>query len=264
MERSREDEYAEVYRRAYERARRGFEPTVQLGPDGPMEVPADPPDRRRLAALALGAAALALVGGAFGIGRMFADGSPSVQSGAAAAGHDADPAAGQAAADQERAAYRDAVSTVPVVGAEASCQSPSSVDAAGNPVGYAPSQAHDRDLSTAWRCNGEGRGERLTLDLPSGTRVAEVGLVPGYAKTDPADGTDRYAQNNRITEVRWHFDDGSTHVLRMDGDPGDRSMRTLRVPVTRTSTVVLEILRSQQGARNTVAVSEVRVASPAR
>lgn len=258
MDRSREDEYAEVYRRAYERARRGFEPTV-LGPEGPMEVSADPPDRRRLAALALGAAALALVGGAFGIGRVIVDGGPSVQSGAAAAGHDTDQAP-----EQERAPYRGAVSTVPVVGAEASCQSPSSVDAAGNPVGYAPSRTHDQDLSTAWRCNGDGRGERLTLDLPSGTRVAEVGLVPGYAKTDPADGTDRYAQNNRITEVRWHFDDGSAHVLAMDGAPGDRSMRTLRIPVTRTSSVVLEILRSQQGSRNTIAVSEVRLASPAR
>src|SRR5690606_11837927 len=107
---------------AYERARRGFEPTVLVGPEGPMETPADPPERRRLAVLALGAVALALVGGAFGVGRMFADGGPTVQSGAAAADGD-----DTTAAHRERSPYRGAVSTVPVVGAEASCQSPDSV-----------------------------------------------------------------------------------------------------------------------------------------
>lgn len=269
MNRSRQDEYAEVYRRAYERARRGFDPTTPLatpGPTTPVAEDGPGPDRqsprsRRRTALALGAAAVTLVVGAFGIGRMVADGGASVQPGAAAA----DGAAPERAGDADPQPYRGAVSTVPVLGAEASCQSPDSVDAAGNPVGYAPRLAHDRDLTTAWRCNGAGRGERLTLELPAGTRVAEVGLVPGYAKTDPADGTDRYAQNNRITAVRWHFDDGSTHLQRMDGDPDDRSMRTLRVPVTRTGTVVLEIVRSAPGPRTTVAVSEVRVAAaPAR
>lgn len=264
MNPSRQDEYAEVYRRAYERARRGFDPTTPLGTPGPTTPVGEggpgpdrqPPRSRRRRALALGAVAVTLVVGAFGLGRMMADGGASVQPGAAAAD-------GADVEDADLPPYRGAVSTVPVLGAEASCQSPDSVDAAGNPVGYAPSQAHDRDLTTAWRCNGDGRGERLTLDLPVGTRVAEVGLVPGYAKTDPADGTDRYAQNNRITVVRWHLDDGSTHLQRMDGDPDDRSMRTLRLPVTRTGTVVLEIVRSASGPRTTVAVSEVRVAAPA-
>jgi hypothetical protein len=93
--------------------------------------------------------------------------------------------------------------------------------------------------------------------------VAEVGLVPGYAKTDAASGVDRYAENNRITKVRWRFDDGTTHVQTMSGSPGDRSMRTMRVPETSTRRVVLEILASQRGPRNTVAISEIRIGTPA-
>jgi hypothetical protein len=156
------------------------------------------------------------------------------------------------------------VQAVGITGATASCQSGDSVDVAGNPVTYEPARAHDADLSTAWRCPGNGRGERLTLTLPDSTVVAQVGLVPGYAKTDPASGEDRYAQNNRITRVRWHFDDGSSYVQRMRGNPGDRSLRTFRVPETVTSWVELEILASAAGPRDTVAISELAVAEPAR
>jgi hypothetical protein len=62
--------------------------------------------------------------------------------------------------------------------------------------------------------------------------------------------------------VRWRFDDGATFVQRMSADPGDRSMRTMRIPVTETSRVVIEILGSQRGPRDTVAISEIRVAAP--
>jgi hypothetical protein len=209
-----------------------------------------------LAAIALGAAALVLVAGAFGIGRMFADEAGSGDPDAEAAASD-----GQAGGDP--APFDGQVESVRVTRASATCQSPSSVDAAGNQVTYEPAMAHDGDHSTAWRCNGPGRGQSLTVSLPEGTVVAEVGLVPGYAKTDPVSGADRYAENNRITRVRWRFDDGSTYVQRMRGGPDNRSMRTMRVPETEASSVVIEILRSQRGPRNTVAISEVRIASPA-
>jgi hypothetical protein len=88
-------------------------------------------------------------------------------------------------------------------------------------------------------------------------------MVPGYAKTDPASGVDRYAENNRITKVRWTFDDGKSYVEKMSGDPGDRSMRTMRIPKTPSSRVVIEILASQPGPRNTVAISEIRIGTPA-
>ena len=200
----------------------------------------------------LGGIALLLVLAAFGLGRLFAE-DPAVP-----------VADGSSSSSEEKSTpYDGTVQAVAVTGSRASCQAPSSVDAAGNPISYEPSRAHDSDLSTAWRCRGSGRGQRLTLTLPQGTSVAEVGLVPGYAKTDPVSGVDRYAQNNRITKVRWRFDDGSTFVQQMNGAPGNRSMRTRRVPETQTGTVVLEILRSRSGPRNMVAVSEIRIASPA-
>ncbi|HEX6246550.1 MAG TPA: hypothetical protein VFZ64_01650 [Nocardioidaceae bacterium] len=271
MNRSREDEYAEAFRQGYERARRGFDQTARIDrrpvpdqraaptapPPGTAPGTAPPRDARRRTTRAAGglvAAAVLLVGAAFGAGRFVA--SQGVASGPGEA----------AEADQVRDSgptpYDGPVGSVGVTGSSATCQSAASVDVAGNPVTYEPARAHDGDLSTAWRCPGAGRGERLTVTLPEGTVVAEVGLVPGYAKTDAVSGEDRYAQNNRITRVRWHFDDGSSHVQRMRGDAGDRSMRTLRVPETATGSVELEILASQAGPRDTVAVSEIRIASP--
>ncbi|HEX6877413.1 MAG TPA: hypothetical protein VF165_17285 [Nocardioidaceae bacterium] len=218
-----------------------------LGPDEDR----DP----RLLAAALAVVALVVVLAAFGIGRLFAeDGS----------GSEADTQ-GQVSGEpgsRQQSPYQGAVHPVPVAAATATCQTGSSVDSAGNPVTYEPAKAHDANLSTAWRCDGSGRGQRLTLTLPRKTVVAQVGLVPGYAKTDPVSGVDRYAENNRITKVRWRFDDGSTFVQRMSGNAVNRSMRLMRLPETSTRRVVLEILASTAGTRNTVAISELRVAAP--
>ncbi|HEU4511506.1 MAG TPA: hypothetical protein VFR87_00215, partial [Nocardioidaceae bacterium] len=275
MNRSRDDEYAEAYRRGYERARQGAEPTVRLdempteahrvpvqrdGEDGqeptqqigflagafaastyddgvdepgvqsdashertPDTGRRDERRRRRPRVAALAGLALVLVVGAFGIGRMFADDGMTTGSGAG----ESEPTG-----TDGQQAYEGAVRAVRVASASATCQSAGSVDAAGNPVTYEPAKAHDSDLTTAWRCDGTGIGQALTLELPQQTSLSEVGLVPGYAKTDPANGVDRYAENNRITRVRWRFEDGTTFVQRMSADPDDRSMRTMRIPVT--------------------------------
>ena len=50
-------------------------------------------------------------------------------------------------------------------------------------------------------------GKKITLQLPGKTAIGEVGLIPGYAKTDEASGADRYAENNRVTRVRWTIGD---------------------------------------------------------
>ena len=44
---------------------------------------------------------------------------------------------------------------------------------------------YDDNLSTAWRCDGSAVGQTITFALPPNTRIAEVGLVNGYAKVDP-------------------------------------------------------------------------------
>jgi hypothetical protein len=131
------------------------------------------------------------------------------------------------------------------------------VDAAGNPVTYEPAKAYDGDQTTAWRCDGSGSGESFTVSLAEETKLGEVGLVPGYAKTDANSGEDRYAENNRITKVRWVFSDGTEVVQKMDGSATNRDLRKMRIPKTTADEVTIEILDSVKGPRNTVAISEI-------
>ena len=146
-----------------------------------------------------------------------------------------------------------------VGGASASCESKSGVDSAGNKVRYDPGNVYDEDMTTAWRCDGDGSGEKLTIELADPTKIGEVGLIPGYAKTDPRSGVDRYAENDRIRKVRWVFDDGTAVEQTFDTSAKNRSMQTMRIPVTKADRVVVEILGAERGPRNTVAVSEVRI-----
>ena len=111
---------------------------------------------------------------------------------------------------------------VPISGVRASsgCTSEPGVDAGGSRVSYAAANLTDGVADTTWRCDGSAVGQRITLDLGREREVAEVGLIPGYAKTDDTDGTDRYAEDNRVTKVRWTI--GSTVVEQtLSGDPQD-------------------------------------------
>src|SRR5690606_37747338 len=93
--------------------------------------------------------------------------------------------------------------------------------------------------------------------------VVEVGLVPGYTKADPHDGTEWYPLNRRLTEVRWHFDDGTTVEQELDPDPERRDLQMLELPEpVDTASVTVEILASvlgKTGDRSVVAVSDIRV-----
>jgi hypothetical protein len=149
------------------------------------------------------------------------------------------------------------VNAVSVDAISADCTAPASNDSSGKRVTYVPENAIDGKVPTAWRCSGTAVGQKLTLRLAGDTDVAEVGLIPGYAKTDPESGTDRYAENNRITKVRWTLGDGESFVQRLDPDPASRAVQLLRVPRTTTDTVTLEILGVHRGPRNTTAISEV-------
>ena len=54
--------------------------------------------------------------------------------------------------------------------------------------------------------------------------MGQVGLVPGYAKTDETNNADRFAENNRVKRVRWTI--GDTEVVqRMSGSPDDRNLQ---------------------------------------
>jgi hypothetical protein len=119
-----------------------------------------------------------------------------------------------------------------------SCTGADSRDAAGNVTSYGPELVADHDKATAWRCDDDGIGQtiRFTFDQP--VHLGSVGLIPGIVKVDPADGTDRFEQNNKIAKVRWVFDDGQKEQS-FEATP---DLQRVRVDVT-TKTVTVEIER---------------------
>ena len=285
-------EYAEAYRRGYQRAyeqgagEAQAEQTTRLDsldsaskqvkPVAPSDPHARPahrqPDededirRKLLAPAVLVGLTLLLLLSAYGLGRVFSSGVSdseviSEPDGLASSDDgtydDPDTKKSDAAKPQKR--YDGRVDPAAIGGASASCQSERSVDAAGHAVTYEPAHIYDGDTSTAWRCDGSGVGQRFTIELPEETAIGEVGLVPGYAKTDPRSGVDRYAENNRITRVRWLFGDGSSVTQRLDGSADMRDLQTIRIPKAMTDQVVIEILSSTRGPRDTVAISDVRI-----
>lgn len=151
----------------------------------------------------------------------------------------------------------------------ASCERPPAVDSARNPVEYKPEFAANGDLDSAWQCRGDGVGETLELSLGDGAPVVSVGLLPGYAKVDPHDDTEWYPLNRRLTEVLWHFDDGTTVSQQLDPDPDRRDLQAMELPApVETSRLVLEIVSSAPGssdAHPNVAISDLQVlvATPA-
>ena len=124
----------------------------------------------------------------------------------------------------------------------------------------------DGRTDTAWRCDGDGAGKTIKVTFSSPARIVQIGIVPGYAKIDPADGTDRYAQNRRIAQVRYTFDDGTTVEQTLATDAGIRSVQTVAVPGVTSSGMTVSIVRSVPGtavganrASDRIAISEPTV-----
>jgi hypothetical protein len=150
--------------------------------------------------------------------------------------------------------------------AAADCVSAPSRDAAGAVVDYGPERMVDGRTDTAWRCDGDGAGKTIKVTFSSPARIVQIGIVPGYAKIDPADGTDRYAQNRRIAQVRYTFDDGTTVEQTLATDAGTRSVQTVAVPGVTSSGMTVSIVRSVPGtavganrASDRIAISELTV-----
>lgn len=150
--------------------------------------------------------------------------------------------------------------------ASALCVSDPSQDCGGTPFTYEPAKAVDGLSDTAWRCDGEEVGQQLRISFAGRITLTSIGMIPGYAKTDPYDGTDRYAQNRRISAVDYTFDDGSTVRQSFDTSASARSLQTIALPDLSTSHVTITILSSVSGETtggqqpfNKVAISEVVV-----
>ena len=239
------------------------------------------PHRRPLVAAAFGCAVLLVVGGGHLVGDrlLLADDAPAVAQGGPGTPRpaaDAGAGAGDARKPQQpvpaspvplpppaTAAPSAPVAPVAVgpllpVSVTATCQAPPGVDAAGAPVGYDAVNTLDGVGGTAWRCAGSAVGQRLVFDFGRPVALSSVGLVPGYAKTDPVAGTDRFGENRTVTAVRWGYDEGA--VQRQDVAAPSRAMAQVRLdhPVT-TTRLVLEIAGTgNDGAiRDFTAISDV-------
>lgn len=135
-----------------------------------------------------------------------------------------------------------------------------SVDEDGDPVTFKAANLLDGDPRTCWRMPGDGSGSVVTFGFDEAVTVTRVGLINGYAKTDPPH--DWYDGNRRIVAVVWVFDDG-TEVSQELGD--DRAMQSIPVDAIETRTLELRI-REVTGpgdgpdARDFTAISEVEVA----
>jgi len=267
------EEYAAVYRDAYQRA---LDEAAGSGGDASEDLipfaPAPPrPAPARFAPLLFGGVVVLVVAVVLGVGMLLGPDEPTAPEEPVGVASEPAPTptltptppptpttAPEPSQTPARTVWDGEVGPVVISEAAAACTSPPSVDAAGARVEYQAGNAVDGDPTTAWRCDGEAIGETVRLVLPAGTPVAEVGLIPGYAKTDPASGADRFTENNRITRVRWTFEDGTEVVQELD--PTDRTVQRLRVPRTESGTIVLEVLAVERGTRNRTAISEIEVA----
>ncbi|GAA2112780.1 hypothetical protein GCM10009841_36750 [Microlunatus panaciterrae] len=145
------------------------------------------------------------------------------------------------------------------------CQAAPATDAGGNPVRYVPDQMYDGDPNTAWRCDGEGKGQSVTFSFGDSTKIGGVALVNGYTKVDPTTGEDRYPEYRRVTQVTWTFPDGTSYVQQLVD--GNEKLQQLRIPVTKAKKVTLTINEvtdpgSRESTRNAVLISEVGFSTP--
>jgi hypothetical protein len=140
------------------------------------------------------------------------------------------------------------VTVLTPVSADASCAT-TGTDSAGTPFRYQGINAFDSDPESAWRCEGAGYGQWLRADFGTPVTITEVGLVPGYDKVDPYDGTDRFAQSPRILGATWTFDDGTVVSQSFDTSPTTgRDLQTVSVPPVRTSSVLLTVTTTVPGS----------------
>jgi hypothetical protein len=120
---------------------------------------------------------------------------------------------------------------LPLVATGADCTYPPGVDGANQPVTYEPAKAVDGDATTAWRCPGAG-GHTIRMTLGEAGTVTDLGLVPGYAKVDPATGVDRFPDNHTVTQVVWQLDEGG-QTVRITQDIPAPSPQTAWVHLSR-------------------------------
>ncbi|MGW0045251.1 NADase-type glycan-binding domain-containing protein [Rhodococcus sp. NPDC003348] len=217
-------------------------------PQPPNPLPPEPPRpplsvRGWLAVAAAAAAVLALLaGGGYLLNRTLGDDETSVTGSAAPAADDnGDLGGGDFATgdDFDFGADTDTVAVAPTAVLPTCTPLPPAVDSAGRTHAYEAPNAIDGDVTTAWRCKGT-QGQTLAISFPCSVHLATVGIDPGHDKTDP-DGSDRFAQNRKVTRVKWTFDDGSSVEQQVEPRRGIQTMPVDTTARTATLTVLATV-----------------------
>lgn len=140
----------------------------------------------------------------------------------------------------------------------ASAHAPPGFDSQGNPTTFEPHNVIDGVETTAWRIPGTGVGDFLLLEFAAPTLVSRIGLIPGYAKTDFYDGTDRFLQNRRVRRVVIEFSNGAMTRATFD-DERRMQYKALSAPVETTFIRITIEETTEHGGRDFAAISEIIV-----
>jgi hypothetical protein len=124
-----------------------------------------------------------------------------------------------------------------------------------SPVTYEAEHVIDGKANTAWRVGGDGIGQTLTFRFNRKVHLSKIGLIPGYAKTDPFNGANRFWENRRVSTGTYTFDNGASVDVRFRDTP---DMQRFDVNADTTS-VELKITGStpEKTKRDFTAISEV-------
>jgi serine/threonine protein kinase/SH3-like domain-containing protein len=147
----------------------------------------------------------------------------------------------------------------------ASDTAPPNFDSQQHTITYDASNAVDGQPETTWRVPGDGVGQWLMLAFEQPVRVSDVRLLPGYAKIDPYDGTNRFTQNRRVQRVRLEFSDGSSAEASFADDMRLQSVSMNPVVTTFVRIVVLQTSApAANDGRDFTPISEVEVIGQAQ
>ncbi|WCC80981.1 hypothetical protein O6R08_01550 [Cutibacterium equinum] len=146
--------------------------------------------------------------------------------------------------------------------ATASCVADPAVDSEHHVVHYDPRLLVDDKPDTAWRCNGSGEGQQITLTLPQSSRIVGVGMINGYAKV--YGDVDLYPQYRRVRTVRWTLPDGTW--FNQDFTDDDESIQKVMISphAVRGDITVTIVATTEHGllgepTRDAVLISTIQV-----
>ncbi len=119
---------------------------------------------------------------------------------------------------------------------------PPSVNACNEQTTFEPANALDGRFDTAWRVPGNGIDSYIQLDFDTPVQIDRLYIVPGYAKTDPCDSTNRFLQNRRVRRVMLTFENSEPVIANLKDEPSLQAItfptvttRWVRVTITSTT-----------------------------